>query len=69
MVYLYLSAQSTHLLQSLDIDVFSFLKQNYKTLLTKKTQFITYNLDKANFVSLIQKTLKQGINSQNIQLA
>ena len=53
--YLCLPANSTHLLQSLDIGVFSFLKRNYKTLLDEKTRFTTYNIDKADFISLIQK--------------
>lgn len=53
MVCLCLPAHSIHLLQLLDIDIFSLLKQNYKTLLAEKTQFITYNIDKTDFVSLI----------------
>lgn len=52
-VYLYLSTYFTHLLQPLDIAVFDLLRQNYKTLLAEKTQLITYNLDKADFISLI----------------
>ena len=60
-VYLYLPAYSIYLLQLLDIDVFSSLKQNYKTLLAKKTRFITYNINKADFISLIQKAQQQGI--------
>ncbi len=28
----------------MDVKVFGFLKQNYKILLVKKTQFITYNM-------------------------
>lgn len=44
---LYLLEYFIYLLQPLDID---------KTLLTKKTQFIIYNISKANFISLIQKT-------------
>ena len=35
-VCLCLPAHFTHLLQPLDIGVFGFLKQNYKTLLAKK---------------------------------
>lgn len=62
-VYLYLPAYSLHLLQPLDVCVFCFLKQNYKTLLFEKTWFTTYNIDKANFISLIQKTRIQDNNS------
>lgn len=54
-VYLCLLAHSTYLLQLLDIAVFDLLKQNYKTLLVEKARFITYNIDKPNFISLIQK--------------
>ena len=50
-----LLAHSIHLLQPLDIGVFNLLKQNYKTLLAKKIWFTTYNIDKADFIFLIQK--------------
>ena len=59
----------THLLQSLDVGVFVSLMQNYKKLLSKKTCFITYNIDKADFISLIQKARQQVITSQNIESA
>ncbi len=68
-VCLCLPAHSTHLLQPLDVGVFGPLKQNYKTLVAEKIRFTTYNLDKADFISLIQKARQQGINSQNIQSA
>ena len=68
-VCLCLPAHSTHLLQPLDIGVFGPLKQNYKTLLVEKTRFTTYNIDKADFISLIQKARQQGITSRNIQSA
>ena len=54
-VCLYLPAHSPHLLQPFDIDVSGSLRQNYKMLLSKKTWLIIYNIDKANFISLIQK--------------
>ncbi len=63
-VCLCLTAHSTHLF---DVDVFGPLKRNYKTLLTEKTRFTTYNIDKADFFSLIQKARQQGISVQNIQ--
>lgn len=59
-VCLCLPAHSTHLLQPLDVGVFGPLKQNYKTLLAEKTRFTTYSLDKADFISLIQKARQQG---------
>ncbi len=60
---------STHLLQPLDVGVFGLLKQNYRTLLAEKTRFTTYNIDKADFISLIQKARQQGITTRNIQSA
>ena len=45
----------THLLQPLDVSIFGPLKQNYKKLLAEKTRFITYNIDKVDFISLIQQ--------------
>ena len=54
-VCLCLSPRSTHLLQPLDVSVFGPLKQNYKKLLAEKTKFSTYNINKADFTSLIQK--------------
>ncbi len=58
----YLSANLTHLLQPLDVKVFGPLKRNYKTLLAEKTRFTTYNIDKADFISLIQKARRQVIS-------
>ena len=55
-----------YLLQLLNISVFGFLKQIYKKLLFKKTCFSTYNIDKTDFISLIQKARQQNISSQNI---
>ncbi len=42
------------------------MKQNYNTLLAEKTRFTTYNIDKADFISLIQKARQQGIPTRNI---
>ncbi len=57
------------MLQPLDVGVFGPLKQNYKKLLSEKTRFSTYNVDKADFISLIQKARRQGLTSRNIQSA
>lgn len=62
-VYLYLLAYSIDLLQTFYIDVFDFLKQNYKTLLSEKIRCITYNTNKADFIFFIQKTQLQFIHS------
>lgn len=56
-----------YLSQSLDLAIFNCLKQNYKILLVKKPKFTMYNIDKADFISLIQKILYQGIYSKNTQ--
>ena len=53
-ICLCLPPHSTHLLQPLDVSIFGPLKQNYKKLLAEKTRFITYNIDKVDFISLIQ---------------
>ncbi len=68
-ISLCLPPHSTHLLQPLDVSVFGPLKQNYKKLLSEKTRFSTYNIDKTDFISLIQKARQQDISSRNIQLA
>ena len=59
----------THLLQSFDVSVFNLLKENYKKLLSEKTRFLTYNIDKTDFILLIQKARQHGITFRNIQLA
>ena len=68
-ICLCLPPHSTHLLQPLDVSVFGPLKQNYKKLLAEKTRFITYNINKVDFISLIQQARWQDITSQNIQSA
>ena len=45
------------------------MKQNYLRLLAEKPRFSTYNIDKADFISLIQTARRQGITSRNIQSA
>ena len=68
-ICLCLPPHSTHLLQPLDVGVFGPLKQNYKKVLSKKTRFTIYNIDKTDFISLIQKARGQGITSRNIESA
>ena len=36
--------------------------------MAKKTHFLTYDIDKADFISLIQKARQNNITSRNIQL-
>ncbi len=50
---LYVLLNSMYLLQPLDIGIFGPFKQGYKKLLSKKTWFTIYNVDKADFISLI----------------
>ena len=38
-------------------------------LIAEKTRFTTYNIDKADFISLIQKARQYGITTRNIQSA
>ncbi len=49
--------------QLLGVGAFCFLKQNYKTLLAHNTRFTTYNIDKADFIALIQMARQQGITA------
>ncbi len=68
-IFFCLPPNLTHLLQPLDVSVFGRLKQNYKKLLSEKTCFSTYNINKTDFISRIQKARQQGISSRNIQSA
>ncbi len=58
-----------YLLQLLNVTAFGPLKQNYKKPFSEKAHFLTYNIDKADFILLIQKARRQGITSRNIQSA
>ena len=68
-ICLCLPTHLAYLLQPLNVSVFGPLKQNYKKLLSEKTRFSTYNIDKTDFISLIQKARRQDISSRNIQSA
>lgn len=52
--YLYLLLYLTNLLKILDVYIFDSLMQNCKKLLFKKIRFSNYNINKNNFISIIQ---------------
>ncbi len=55
-MYLCLSIHFRHLLWSMVVEIFGALKQSYKTLLAEnKIRSKTYNINKPNFISLIQQ--------------
>lgn len=64
-----LPAHTTHLLQPLDVGVFSLLASSYKKHLESLTRFSTYNIDKVNFLTIVQKARKEAILIKNIQSA
>ncbi len=68
MVYLCLLAFFINLLHLFEIEVFSLLKHNYKMLLAQKIQFTTLNIDKTDFIILIQNLQQKVIIAQNTQL-
>lgn len=55
-LYLCLLARSIPSLKPLDVDIYAFLKQSYKTLLSEKTRFTTYNIDQPDFISPIKSS-------------
>ncbi len=55
MIFFFLPLHLTELLEPLDVGVFGILKQNYKKFLSKNTCFTTYDIDRTDFISLIQK--------------
>ena len=64
-----LPPHTTHLLQPLDVGVFGPLAHSYKKQLEGITRFSTYNIDKVNFLTMVQKARKEGISSHNIESA
>ena len=64
-----LPAHTTHICQPLDVGVFGPFARSYKTHLESLTRFSTYNIDKTDFLTLVQKARKEGISSRNIESA
>ena len=60
---------TTHLLQPLDVGIFSLLAQSYKKHLEALTRISTYSIDKVDFFTIVQKARKKSISSQNIESA
>ena len=59
----------THRLQPLDVGVFSPLAHSYKKYLESLTRFTMYNINKVDFLTIVQKARKEGISSKNIESA
>ncbi len=67
-ILLCLSTHTTHLLQSLDVEVFASLATAYKTHVQRVTWLeISYSIDKTNFLKLYQLTRYETITSLNIR--
>ena len=65
-IALCLSFHSIHLLQSLNVDVFSSLNKTYKKLISAKSQYGAMNVIKVEFLDYIQKTKKQTMIIINV---
>ena len=68
-ILLCLPAHTTHLLQPLDVGVFSPLAFHYKKELELLTRFSTVTVDKIDFLKIVQKARKSAISDKNIQTA
>jgi len=67
-ILLCLLTHTTHLLQSLDVEVFASLATAYKTHVQRVTRLeISYSIDKTNFLKLYQLTRHETITSLNIR--
>ncbi len=67
-ILLCLSTHTTHLLQSLNVEVFASLATAYKTHVQRVTQLeISYSINKTNFLKLYQLTRHETITSLNIR--
>ena len=67
-ILLCLLTHTTHLLQSLDVEVFASLATAYKTHVQRVTQLeINYSINKTNFLKLYQLTRHETITSLNIR--
>jgi len=67
-ILLCLLTHTTHLLQSLDVEVFASLATAYKTHVQRVTRLkVSYSIDKTNFLKLYQLTRHEIITSLNIR--
>jgi len=67
-ILLCLSTHITHLLQSLDVEVFASLTTAYKFHVQRITQLeISYSINKTNFLEIYQQTRHEAITSLNIR--
>ena len=67
-ILLCLSTHITHLLQSLDVEVFASLTTAYKTHVQRITRLETsYLIDKTNFLEIYQQARHEAITSLNIR--
>jgi hypothetical protein len=58
---------SSHLLQPLDVSCFSVLKQSYRRLVTEQARLGVSQIDKAEFLFLLQPARNQAYSTSNIQ--
>jgi hypothetical protein len=66
-ILLCLPSHSTHILQPLDIGVFSPLAISYWKFMFKETEYgASYSIDKILFLQILQKAREEALNSHNI---
>ncbi len=67
-ILLCLSTHITHLLQSLDVEVFASLTTAYKAHVQRITRLeISYSIDKTDFLEIYQQARHEAITSLNIR--
>ena len=68
-ILLCLPPHTTHMLQPLDVSVFGPLSREYKKQLEVVTRFNVCSVDKVDFLKIIQKAIKEAINTKNMLTA
>jgi len=63
----YLPAHSSHLLQPLDVGVFSVLKRLYGTAIKNQIQIRLHHIDKIDFLTMLLSIQLQTYSVQNIK--
>ncbi len=67
-ILLCLSTHITHLLQSLDVEIFALLTTAYKSHVQRITRLeISYSINKTNFLEIYQQVRHEAITSLNIR--